>query len=396
MDTCRVAQATAPNGTLHLTEREVPRPGAGQVRIAVEACGVCHTDALFVSGALPGVSFPEVPGHEIAGHIEELGAGSEDHGWRVGDRVAVGWFGGSCGHCTSCRKGDFVLCADLKVPGRAYDGGFADKVIAPVDALARIPDALSATDAGPMACAGVTVFNGLRQSSARPGDLVAVLGLGGLGHLGVRFAAAMGFETVAIARGAEKAGFARQLGAHHYVDSTSGTPVAESLQSLGGARAVLATAGNSEAITATVIRQEGLRTNITLVPAGGRPGDRQNPGPYIPERPDTPVRTTGDERRERRTHPCHRRRWHGRRSRKQGPRPCACERCAGEGPGASRRRAGRGATGPGRGGGGGRRPHARRRRGRRTLGLPPRLLRDGRVSHVPGGRHHGRGGRPGG
>ncbi|WP_433455456.1 alcohol dehydrogenase catalytic domain-containing protein [Streptomyces sp. CA-142005] len=265
MNTYRVAQATAPNGTLHLTEREVPRPGAGQVRIAVEACGVCHTDALFVSGALPGVSFPEVPGHEIAGHIEELGEGSEDHGWRVGDRVAVGWFGGSCGHCTSCRRGDFILCADLKVPGWAYDGGFADKVIAPVDALARIPDALSATDAGPMACAGVTVFNGLRRSSARPGDLVAVLGLGGLGHLGVQFAAAMGFETVAIARGAEKADFAKQLGAHHYVDSTSGTPVAEALQSLGGARVVLATAGNSEAITATV---PGLAPRGELVVIG--------------------------------------------------------------------------------------------------------------------------------
>ncbi|MGY0055165.1 alcohol dehydrogenase catalytic domain-containing protein [Streptomyces sp. LZ34] len=252
MSTYRVAQVTAPNGTFGLTERAVPQPGFGQVRIAVEACGVCHTDALFVSGGLPDVSFPEVPGHEIAGRIEELGEGAQDRGWQIGDWVAVGWFGGSCGHCRPCREGDFIVCPNLKVPGWAYDGGFAEKVIVPVDALARIPDGLAASDAGPMACAGVTVFNGMRRSSARAGDLVAVLGLGGLGHLGVQFAVAMGFETVAIARGPEKADFAEQLGAHHYIDSTSGTPVAEALQSLGGARVVLATAGNSEAITSTV------------------------------------------------------------------------------------------------------------------------------------------------
>ncbi|MEV7690797.1 alcohol dehydrogenase catalytic domain-containing protein [Streptomyces bungoensis] len=265
MSTYRVAQVTASGGTFELTEREVPRPGAGQVRIAVEACGICHSDALFVSGALPGVSFPLVPGHEIAGRIEELGEGAADRGWQLGDRVAVGWFGGSCGHCRACREGDFVVCPYLKVPGWAYDGGFGAQVIAPVDALARIPEALSAADAGPMACAGVTTYNGLRRSSARPGDLVAVLGLGGLGHLGVQYAVAMGFETVGIARGAEKADFAKRLGAHHYIDSTSGTPVAEALQSLGGARAVLATAGNSEAITATV---DGLAHRGELVVIG--------------------------------------------------------------------------------------------------------------------------------
>ncbi|MGO4424409.1 alcohol dehydrogenase catalytic domain-containing protein, partial [Streptomyces sp. MCAF7] len=243
----------------------VPQPGFGQVRIAVEACGICHSDALFVSGGLPGVSFPEVPGHEIAGHIEELGEGTQDRGWQVGDRVAVGWFGGSCGHCTPCRKGDFIVCRNLKVPGWAYDGGFAEKVIAPADALARIPDGLAPGDAGPMACAGVTVFNGLRRSSGRPGDMVAVLGLGGLGHLGVQYAVAMGFETVGIARGSEKADFARQLGAHHYIDSTSGTPVADALQSLGGAKVVLATAGSSEAITATV---DGLTPRGELVVIG--------------------------------------------------------------------------------------------------------------------------------
>ncbi|MEU5025144.1 alcohol dehydrogenase [Streptomyces milbemycinicus] len=265
MSTYRAMQVTAPNGTFELAEREVPQPGFGQVRIAVEACGICHSDSLFVSGGLPGVSFPEVAGHEIAGHIEELGEGTQDRGWQVGDRVAVGWFGGSCGYCTPCRKGDFIVCRNLKVPGWTYDGGFAEKVIAPVDALARIPDGLAASDAGPMACAGVTVFNGLRRSSGRPGDMVAVLGLGGLGHLGVQYAVVMGFETVGIARGPEKADFARQLGAHHYIDSTSGTPVADALQSLGGAKVVLATAGSSEAITATV---DGLTPRGELVVIG--------------------------------------------------------------------------------------------------------------------------------
>ncbi|MEU6595485.1 alcohol dehydrogenase catalytic domain-containing protein [Streptomyces sp. NPDC046881] len=265
MSTYRVAQVTEPDGTFELVEREVPQPGPGHVRIAVEACGICHSDTLFVGGGVPGVTFPVVPGHEIAGRVEELGEGTEEWGYRAGDRVAVGWFGGSCGHCTPCRQGDFIDCTTLKVPGWAYDGGFAEKVIAPVDALARIPDAVAAADAGPMACAGVTTYNGLRRSSARPGDLVAVLGLGGLGHLGVPYAVAMGFETVAIARGAEKADFAKQLGAHHYVDSTSGTPVAEALQSLGGATVVLATAGKSEAISATV---DGLTHRGELVVIG--------------------------------------------------------------------------------------------------------------------------------
>ncbi|MFG2881347.1 alcohol dehydrogenase [Streptomyces sp. NPDC048297] len=265
MTTYRVAQVTAPGGTFELVERDVPRPGRGEVRIAVEACGICHSDTVFVDGALPGVTFPVVAGHEAAGRIEELGEGVAERGWQVGDRVAVGWFGGSCGYCTQCRKGDFIVCERLKVPGWAYDGGFAEKMIAPCDALARIPDALSAVDAGPMACAGVTTFNGLRRSSAKPGDRVAVLGLGGLGHLGVQYAAAMGFETVAIARGAEKADFAKQLGAHHYVDSTSGTPVAEALRALGGVDVVLATAGSSEAISATV---DGLAPRGELVAIG--------------------------------------------------------------------------------------------------------------------------------
>ncbi|MEU5299988.1 alcohol dehydrogenase catalytic domain-containing protein [Streptomyces noursei] len=264
MSSYRVAQVGAVGAPFEIVERAVPRPGPRHVRIAVDACGVCHSDAMFVDGVLPGVHFPVVPGHEIAGRIEEVGEGT-NNGWKVGDRVTVGWFGGSCHHCTPCRQGDFIVCEQLKVPGWAYDGGFGEQVIAPADALARIPDGLAAADAGPMACAGVTTYNGLRRSSARPGDLVAVLGLGGLGHLGVRFAVAMGFETVAIARGADKADFAKQLGAHHYVDSTAGTAVADALQSLGGAQVVLATAANSAAITATV---DGLAHRGELVVIG--------------------------------------------------------------------------------------------------------------------------------
>ncbi|WP_438489331.1 alcohol dehydrogenase [Streptomyces sp. S186] len=264
MSSYRVAQAGAVGAPFEIVEREVPRPGPGQVRIGVDACGICHSDAMFVNGALPDLRFPLVPGHEIAGRIEEVGEGTGSR-WKAGDRVTVGWFGGSCHHCTACRQGDYIVCERLKVPGWAYDGGFGEQVIAPADALARIPDGLSAADAGPMACAGVTTYNGLRRSSARPGDLVAVLGLGGLGHLGVRFATAMGFETVAIARGADKADFAKQLGAHHYIDSTAGTPVADALQSLGGAQVVLATAANSAAITATV---DGLAHRGELVVVG--------------------------------------------------------------------------------------------------------------------------------
>ncbi|MET8946032.1 alcohol dehydrogenase catalytic domain-containing protein [Streptomyces sp. NPDC004542] len=278
MSTHRVAQVAEADGRFEIVERELPEPGPRQVRIAVEACGVCHSDSMFVSAAVPGIRFPLVPGHEIAGRVDGTGPGADDI-WQVGDRVAVGWFGGSCGHCTPCRQGDFIMCQNLKVPGWAYDGGFAEHVIAPVDALARIPDALSAADAAPLACAGITVFNGLRRSPARPGDLVAVLGIGGLGHLGVRYAAAMGFETVSVARGADKADFAKRLGAHHYVDSTADTPVADALRSLGGARVVLATAANSDAITATL---DGLghRGELVVVGAPAEPM-RISPGQLI-------------------------------------------------------------------------------------------------------------------
>ncbi|MGW1723542.1 alcohol dehydrogenase [Streptomyces sp. NPDC002306] len=265
MSSYRVAQVAAVGGPFEIVEREVQQPGPRHVRIAVDACGICHSDAFFVNAGLPGLRFPLVPGHEIAGRVEALGEGAQDYGWQVGDRVTVGWFGGSCGHCKPCRQGDFVVCVNLKVPGAAYDGGYAEQVIAPVDALARIPDALTASDAGPMACAGVTVFNGLRRSAAEPGDLVAVLGIGGLGHLGVQYAVAMGFETVAIARGPGKADLAKRLGAHHYVDSTADTTVADALGSLGGAKVVLATAGSSAAIAATV---EGLSPRGELVVIG--------------------------------------------------------------------------------------------------------------------------------
>ncbi|WP_042424200.1 alcohol dehydrogenase [Streptacidiphilus anmyonensis] len=264
MGTYRVAQVAAAGERFTIAEREQTPPGPGHVRIAVEACGVCHSDAYFVGGVLPGLRFPVVPGHEIAGRIAEVGEGTPEV-WRVGDRVAVGWFGGSCRVCTPCRQGDFIVCRNLKVPGGAYEGGYAESVTAPVDALARIPDALSAEDAAPLGCAGVTTFNGLRRSAARPGDRVAVLGVGGLGHLAVRYAVAMGFETIAIARGPAKADFAKQLGAHHYVDSTGSTDVAQALQALGGAHVVLATATDSEAVSATV---DGLTPRGELVVIG--------------------------------------------------------------------------------------------------------------------------------
>lgn len=275
MSTYRVAQAPTAGGALELAEREAPRPGPGHVRIDVEACGVCHSDAAFVNDGLPGLRFPLVPGHEIAGRIAEIGEAVPDI-WHVGDRVVVGWFGGSCGHCEACRQGDFIACEYLKVPGWTYEGGFAEQVVAPADALALIPEELSSAEAGPLGCAGVTTFNALRRSQARAGDRVAVLGLGGLGHLGVQYASAMGFETVAIARGAEKADLAMQLGAHHYIDSTAETPVADALRSLGGATVLLATASNSKAISDTVdgVKPHGelLEIGVDETPLGITPG----------------------------------------------------------------------------------------------------------------------------
>ncbi|GLW11501.1 alcohol dehydrogenase [Microtetraspora sp. NBRC 13810] len=261
------------NGALSVVDLPVPQPGRDQVRVAIEACGVCRTDHNIVRGDFGDGPFPLTPGHEIAGRIAALGEGVE--GWAVGDRVAVGWFGGNCGHCQACRDGDAINCTEVQVPGVAYPGGYAETVVVPVSALARIPDGLTATEAAPMGCAGVTVFNALRRTSARPGDLVAILGLGGLGHLGVQFAKKMGFDTVAIARGSEKESLAKQLGADHYIDSTV-SDVAEALQALGGAKVVLATVSQPSAMTAAF---DGLGTRGELVVVGASP-DKIEVSPY--------------------------------------------------------------------------------------------------------------------
>lgn len=257
-----VRSAGAP---LELVEVETTSPPPGEVRITVAACGICGTDAHFVSGGFPGITWPLTPGHEIAGKIAELGQGVDE--FAVGDRVAVGWFGGCCYHCDQCRKGQFIHCLNGKVPSWQYPGGYAESVTVPSSALARIPDGLTDAEAAPMGCAGTTVYNALRHTKALPGDRVAVLGVGGLGHLGVQFARAMGFETIAIARGRAKAEDAKKLGAHHYIDSTADDP-AEALTALGGAAVVLATAGNSGAMAATLggISPQGELVTIGVTP----------------------------------------------------------------------------------------------------------------------------------
>jgi D-arabinose 1-dehydrogenase-like Zn-dependent alcohol dehydrogenase len=263
MSKMRVVQVNRPNGPFELVEREIPEPGAGQVRIKVEACGICHSDSFTKEGTWPGIQYPRVPGHEIAGIVDALGSGVA--GWRQGQRVGVGWHGGHCGYCDSCRRGDFVTCQiALQVPGIAYDGGYAEFVIVPAGALALIPEGLSAVEAGPLMCAGVTTLNPLRNSGARPGDLVAVLGIGGLGHLGIQFAAKMGFRTVAIARGMDKEALSRQLGASHYIDSRTQDPAAELLK-LGGAKVILATVTSGKAMSVVL---GGLSVNGKLIVVG--------------------------------------------------------------------------------------------------------------------------------
>ncbi len=245
----KAAQVAGPGQELSIVERDIPQPGPVQVRIKVEACGVCHSDMFTVAGAWPGIHYPRVPGHEVVGRIDAVG--KDVPHWKAGTRVGVGWHGGHCGHCERCRRGDFITCAEGQVPGISYDGGYAEYMIAPFEALAAVPDSLSSAEAAPLLCAGITTFNSLRHSGARPGDLVAVLGMGGLGHLAVQFAAHMGFNTVAIARGADKGPFAKQLGATHYIDSTT-QDVAGELTRLGGAALVLATATDAKAMTATL------------------------------------------------------------------------------------------------------------------------------------------------
>lgn len=249
MATHRAFHVPSAGAPLEPAEVDTTPPGRDEVRIAVTACGVCGTDNHLANGGFPNMSWPVTLGHEIAGTIAELGEGVED--FAVGDRVAVGWFGGHCNNCDQCRKGVFIHCANMKVPSWQYPGGYAESVVAPANALARIPAELSDVEAAPMGCAGVTTYNALRHTRALPGDRVAVLGVGGLGHLGVQFSRAMGFETIAIARGAAKAEDARKLGAHHYIDSTSGD-VSAALSALGGVSVVLATAGNSAAMGDTV------------------------------------------------------------------------------------------------------------------------------------------------
>lgn len=259
----RVVQVSRANGPFEIVQRDVPDPPPGHVRIKVQACGICHSDALVKEGTWPGIQYPRVPGHEVVGSIDAVGAGVA--GWRAGQRVGVGWHGGQCGYCGACRRGDFFACETAShVTGITADGGYADHVIARSEAVARVPDELSAVEAAPLMCAGVTTFNALRNSGARAGDLVAVLGLGGLGHLGVQFAARMGFRTIAIARGKDKAPLAQELGAWRYVDSQAEDP-AEALRALGGARVVLATVTHGPAMSAVV---GGLGIRGTLLVLG--------------------------------------------------------------------------------------------------------------------------------
>jgi D-arabinose 1-dehydrogenase-like Zn-dependent alcohol dehydrogenase len=273
MSKMRVAQITRPNGPLEIVEREIPEPGTGQVRVKVEACGICHSDAMTKEGLWPGIQYPRVPGHEIAGTIDALGSGVS--GWIEGQRVGVGWHGGHCGYCDSCRRGDFVTCqVSLQIPGITYDGGYAEYLIVPASTLAMIPEGLSAIDAGPLMCAGVTTFNPLRNSGARSGDLVAILGIGGLGHLGIQFAVKMGFRTVAIARGTDKEPLARKLGAWSYIDSKTQDPAAELLK-LGGAKVILATVISGDAMSATL---GGLSVNGKLIIVGAAEEPLRVPG----------------------------------------------------------------------------------------------------------------------
>src|SRR2546426_1607376 len=259
MNTMRVAQIPAAKREFEIVERPIPEPPPGTVRIKVAACGICHSDALVKEGLWPGIQYPRVPGHEVAGSIDAIGAGVI--GWTRGQRVGVGWNGGYCGRCDNCRRGNMFACETHQVTGISFDGGYGEYMIAPVSAVARFPDELSPSDAAPLLCAGLTTFNALRNSGARPGDVVAVLGLGGLGHLGVQYAAKMGFKVVGIARGKDKEPLARQLGASIYIDSQSQDPAAELLK-LGGANVVIATVTAGAAMSAVV---GGLAVNGTLL-----------------------------------------------------------------------------------------------------------------------------------
>ncbi len=258
----KAVQVSKPNGDFEIVDRPTPEPGRGQVRIKVEACGICHSDELVKHGLWPGLQYPRVPGHEIAGRIDKLGP--DVTSWKDGQRVGVGWHGGHCFQCDPCRRGDFINCKFEKVTGIHFDGGYADYVVVPAEAVAAMPDDLPADEAAPLMCAGITVYNAMRNSGARAGDLVAVQGIGGLGHLGIQYARQMGFHTVAIGRGGDKQALAKKLGAHDYIDTGAGSPV-EALKKLGGAHVILATAPDSKSMSALF---DGLGPNGTLMVIG--------------------------------------------------------------------------------------------------------------------------------
>ncbi len=258
----QAAQIPKPGADFEIVEREIPKPGAGEVRIKVQACGVCHSDVLTKEGQWPGIQYPRVPGHEVAGMVDEVGAGVS--AWKVGQRVGVGWHGGQDNTCASCRRGDFRNCKNLKIPGISYDGGYQQYMLAPIEALVSIPDTLSDIEAAPLLCAGITTYNALRHSGAMPGDLVAVQGIGGLGHLGIQFANKFGYNVAAIGRGSENAALAQKLGANVYIDSQATNP-AQALQKLGGAQVILATAPSSKAMSELF---DGLGPNGKLMVIG--------------------------------------------------------------------------------------------------------------------------------
>jgi D-arabinose 1-dehydrogenase-like Zn-dependent alcohol dehydrogenase len=262
MGKMKAVQVPKAGGNFEIVEREIPEPERGYVRIRVEACGICHSDVVTKEGLWPGITFPRVPGHEVAGVIDKVGAGVE--GWKKGERVGVGWHGGQDGTCPACRRGDFGVCANLKVCGISYDGGYQEYMVAPVESLARMPESLDMAEAAPLMCAGVTTFNALRHSGALPSDLVAVEGIGGLGHLGVQFANKFGYRVAAVGRGPQHAALAKKLGAQVYIDS-SATNAAAELQKLGGARVILATAPSSKAMSSLV---DGLGMNGRMVVVG--------------------------------------------------------------------------------------------------------------------------------
>ncbi len=266
MQKMRVVQVPRAKGAFEIVEREIPEATPGTVRIKVQACGVCHSDSITKEGLMPGIQYPRVPGHEVIGIVDAVGQGVAR--WKAGQRVGVGWHGGHCGYCDPCSRGDFFACqTSTQISGVTFDGGYADYMVAPAEAVAAVPEELSAIEAAPLMCAGITTFNCLRNSGARAGDVVAVLGLGGLGHLGVQFAARMGFRTIGIARGKDKEPLAKKLGVHHYIDSQSQDPAAELLK-FGGAKVILATVTNAEAMSAAA---GGLAVNGTFMIIGAVP-----------------------------------------------------------------------------------------------------------------------------